>query len=158
MEIIFAIGDIVTNMIILGTACTVVVAQTLKIVFMSVKLRKLDFSYAFSMSGMPSGHSSGVSSLATLVGLYSGFSSAIFAVAACIAVVIMYDAMGVRQQAGKHAQMLNHLLDKLTVYNSEEEDSRHYLKVRLGHTPVEVFAGCVTGVSCALLFWFLSGQ
>ncbi|MEI6222204.1 MAG: divergent PAP2 family protein [bacterium] len=152
-----SIFSLLSNKVIIGTLLSSVVAQLLKIVIMGMKNRKLDFSYAFSMSGMPSGHTSGIVALSTLIGLKAGFDSVLFAFAFCMAVVIMYDAVGVRQQAGKHAEMLNYLLDKYTVYANEKEDKKKYLKVRLGHTVNEVIGGVVNGLVCALVFSWVVG-
>lgn len=157
MNIMQPIFAILSNKIILGTISASLIAQTLKIFFMGIKHKKLDFSYAFSMSGMPSGHTSGIIALTTLIGLKTGFDSTLFALSFCIAIVIMYDAVGVRQQSGKHAEMLNYLLDKYTIYTNEKEDSQHYLPIRIGHNLPEVVAGIVNGVCCSLLFVYLFG-
>lgn len=139
------IYDSASNLIIIGTLFTIVIAQILKVLISSWKSKKLDLSYATSPSGMPSSHSAAVVTLSTLVGHFQGYNSTTFAVAVCFSLIIMYDAIGVRYQAGKHAEMLNQLLDKFTVYESEKEDKKHYLPIRLGHTFQEVLGGILTG-------------
>ncbi len=143
------IYDSASNLIILGTILTVFFAQIIKVIVASLRAGRPDFSYAATPSGMPSSHTAAVVSLSTLVGHYEGYTSTIFAVAVCFSLIIMYDAIGVRYQAGKHAEMLNHLLDKFTLYGSEKEDKKHYLPVRLGHTFYEVLGGVVTGFLAA---------
>jgi len=148
---------IIYNKIILGTAFAVLIAQFTKIFTNFFKTKTFDYTFTFSSSGMPSGHTSGVIALTTLIGIKAGFDSVLFALSFGIAVVIMYDAMGVRRQAGEHAKMLNYLLDKYTIYASENEDKKHYLKVRIGHTINEVLVGIVNGIFCALVFVYFFG-
>jgi len=148
---------IITNKIIIGTLLSVVVAQVLKIITNFIKTGTFDYSFMLSSSGMPSGHSSGVVALTTLIGFSQGFGSAIFAFAFGMAVVIMYDAMGVRQQSGKHAEMLNYLLDRYTIFSSEKEDAQHYLPERIGHTPEQVVCGAFLGIICATAFFLTVG-
>src|SRR5512143_2103596 len=88
-------------------------AQVLKVLIDLIRNRRLDFRYLTQMSGMPSAHSASVSSLATAVGLQEGWDSAIFAVAAAFALVVMFDAQGVRRAAGIQARILNQMMDEL---------------------------------------------
>jgi acid phosphatase family membrane protein YuiD len=148
---------IISNKIIIGTTLAVLAAQFLKIITNFIQTGTIDYSFMFSSSGMPSGHSAGIVSMTTLIGFSQGFDSAIFALSVGMAIVIMYDAMGVRRQAGKHATMLNYLLDKYTIYNSETEDTQHYLPERIGHTPTQVVSGALVGIICATAFFFIVG-
>lgn len=154
LEILYTSGS---NLIILGTISTVGIAQILKVIIFSLKTRKLDLSYLTSPSGMPSSHTAAVVALTSLIGHFEGYNSTIFAASFCFSLIIMYDAIGVRYQAGKHAEMLNMLLDKFTIYNNEGEDKKHYLPVRLGHTLQEVVGGIVTGIISAYIFSLLIG-
>ena len=88
---------------------------------------------------MPSSHSAGVMGLSTSVGLISGFSSVIFAVALGFSLVTMYDAAGVRRAAGKTAACLNRMMDDF--YNHDVRAAGGKLKELLGHTPLQVFVG-----------------
>ncbi len=154
MDFVYAL---LGNKIIFGTLTTVLIAQLLKVLYLFFTTGNLDTSFFFSSSGMPSGHSAGITSLATLIGFAQGFGSAVFALAFGMAIVIMYDAMGVRQQAGNHAKMLNYLLDRYTLYSNEEEDAHHYLPERIGHTSVQVIGGALTGIFCAISWFLLFG-
>ena len=99
---------------------------------------------------MPSAHSAGVSALATSVGLSVGFHTAGFAVALIFALVTMFDAQGVRQAAGRQAMVLNKIIGELY---SSGQISEQRLKELLGHTPIEVFVGCLIGCLMAIFLF-----
>ena len=95
---------------------------------------------------MPSSHTSLCISITTLVGLNLGFDSPLFGVSLVFSLIIMYDAMGLRMQSGKHAEAINKLLDQVF-----EEDNYKHLKEQLGHKPMEVLGGLVFGIVSAIL-------
>ena len=95
---------------------------------------------------MPSSHSAFVTSLATGVGLTEGFDSTLFALAAVFALIVMYDAAGVRRAAGKQARVLNAIIEDL----NRRELHPERLRELLGHTPVEVLAGALLGILIAV--------
>jgi acid phosphatase family membrane protein YuiD len=97
---------------------------------------------------MPSSHSALVTSLATASGLQFGFGSGYFAIASVLALIVMYDARGVRQESGQHARILNQILRELF---SGHAISERELKELLGHTTTEVFVGAVVGIVYTLL-------
>ena len=132
---------------ILFTAFLWFIAQLLKMIFVLMHDRKLDWTRMIGSGGMPSSHSAFVTSLAMSVGLKDGFYSTTFAIAVVFAMVVMYDAAGIRRAAGQQAQILNRLIEQWN--NSETREKQ--LKELLGHTPVEVFAGAVLGVIIAIL-------
>jgi acid phosphatase family membrane protein YuiD len=102
----------------------------------------------FGTGGMPSSHSALVTSLATITGLQFGFGSGYFAIATVLALIVMYDARGIRQESGQHARILNRILRELVSgHNIDERE----LKELLGHTTTEVFVGGVVGVIYTLL-------
>jgi acid phosphatase family membrane protein YuiD len=123
------------------------VAQLTKMLICLVQSRRLDFRYLASTGGMPSAHSSLVSSLATTVALTEGLNSSLFAVSAVLASVVMFDAQTVRAAAGRQARLLNQIVDELF---KEHHLSETKLKELLGHTRLEVFFGMLTGISTAL--------
>lgn len=123
------------------------VAQTAKMINCLIESRKLDFSYMVSTGGMPSAHSAMASALATSLGLCEGFDSAIFALGAAFAVVVMFDAQSVRKAAGEQARLLNQIVDQLL---HEHHLSETKLKELLGHTRLEVLMGMITGTMTAL--------
>jgi acid phosphatase family membrane protein YuiD len=126
-------------------------AQVLKVIVVLVKDRKMNFRYLVSAGGMPSSHSSLVVSLAYGVGYHDGWGSSAFAISVVLAMVVMYDATGVRQAAGKQARVLNKIMEdweRTQSYVISEER----LKELLGHTPRQVLMGALLGVVVA--GWF----
>ena len=113
-------------------------------------LRKgeLSLHVLLSTGGMPSSHSALVTSLATASGLQFGFGSGYFAIASVLALIVMYDARGVRQESGQHARILNQILRELF---SGHAISERELKELLGHTTTEVFVGAVVGIVYTLV-------
>ncbi|HRW04125.1 MAG: divergent PAP2 family protein [Caldilineaceae bacterium] len=102
--------------------------------------------------GMPSSHTALVVSLATVLGIEYGLDSSFFAIGVVLAVIVMYDATGVRQQSGKHARVLNQILRELF---SGQPISEEELKELLGHTSVEVLVGALLGIVYASSVMFL---
>ena len=100
--------------------------------------------------GMPSSHSSTVVSLAVAIGVSYGVDSTLFALALIFAIVVMYDATGVRRETGKQAVILNRLLlDNPFSWTGEEIDKK--LKEYVGHTPLQVLMGAILGMLIALI-------
>ena len=99
--------------------------------------------------GMPSAHAASVSTLSTMVGLHEGFRSSIFGVTLFFSLIVMYDAAGLRRAAGRHAVVLNRLIDE---HFKNPEEGAHKLMELLGHTPFEVLVGALLGVGVACLW------
>ncbi len=110
---------------------------------------KFNFSLLVAPGGMPSSHSALVSALAMSVGLNAGFGSTAFAIAAVMALVVMYDAASIRRAAGTHARMINRIVDELLSGAPWTEDR---LREILGHTPFQVAVGCLAGLLGGWLF------
>lgn len=121
-------------------------AQFLKI--FTGKNKRIELSRILTSGGMPSSHSSFVTSLATLVGLERGFSSTDFAIVTVFALIIMYDASGVRRAVGKQATIINQMLDDL---HHKKHIEQKRLKELIGHTPKEVLFGAILGIITALV-------
>lgn len=122
------------------------IAQFLKI----FTARPFSVSRIMGSGGMPSSHSSFVSSLATIIGLKYGFQSDLFAITTVFSLITMYDATGVRRAVGKQANILNHLIRDIGA-NENKKVIYGELKELIGHTPKEVLAGAFLGISIALL-------
>lgn len=118
-------------------------AQGMKLVLTFFQTGKLDLRVLVQAGGMPSSHSALITALATGVGIKLGFDSVEFAIAAIMAFIVMYDAAGVRQAAGKQARILNKMIEDLFTEKPQYAEKR--LKELLGHTPVQVIAGAVLG-------------
>lgn len=119
-------------------------AQTIKFTLHLIFNRKIDFRLFTTTGGMPSAHSASVMGLSTMVGLILGFQSVEFAIALGYALVVMYDAAGVRRAAGRQAACLNRILDDFYKHEIQEIGGR--LKELLGHTPLQVFWGAILGI------------
>ena len=125
-----------------------VTAQSLKFLFDLIASRQIDIRRLVGSGGMPSSHSAFVVSLATVFGISEGLDSAAFGLAMAFALVVMYDAAGVRRATGKQARVLNRMFHHAKGELRLEEE----LKELIGHTPFEVIAGALLGIAFALLF------
>lgn len=135
--------------ILITSVMSWLLAQIIKMLISLIQNKRLDFRRLVGSGGMPSSHAAFVTSLATAVGLYEGFGGTEFAICAVLALIVMYDAAGVRRAAGQQARILNRLMKKWE--RSDFTDTDKHLKELLGHTPKEVFAGAVLGIAIALL-------
>lgn len=127
-------------------------AGIIKIFVTRIFSKKWDWKLVFATGGMPSSHSAFVAATALAVGLFTGFNTAVFAVAIALAIIVVVDATGVRRQAGIHAQRINLILNDFLQGKTLTENQ---LKEVLGHTPFEVLAGVTTGVVITLVIWLL---
>ena len=143
------IGNILDNRVLLVALVACVIAQLLKLIIEVIRNQKLDVRVLVTTGGMPSSHSALVTALATGVGQTIGWSSSEFALATVFAIIVMYDAAGVRQAAGKQARILNQMIDELFYEHPEFNQDR--LKELLGHTPFQVIAGSALGIAIAWL-------
>ncbi|MGB0917146.1 MAG: divergent PAP2 family protein [Flavobacteriales bacterium] len=128
------------------------IAQTAKIITVGFKKRTFKWTILFATGGMPSSHSSTVTSMATSVGLIDGFDSTTYALAVCFATVVMFDAAGLRRNASKQAMVLNRMIKELLSPESKVRTVK--LKEFLGHTPTEVLVGALLGVAVSLTLHF----
>jgi acid phosphatase family membrane protein YuiD len=127
-------------------------AQTLKLFIYYLLEGRFQWERFLETGGMPSSHSATVSALAVAVGIREGFDSPLFAVAAVLALIVMYDATGIRRAAGMHAKLLNELMEDLQDLLNKGPRPEP-LKVLLGHTYLEVAVGALLGAAFA---WGLS--
>ena len=142
-------GNILDNSVLLVAVVACLIAQALKLVVELIKNRKVNGGTLVTTGGMPSAHSALVTSLATGVGQTAGWASPEFAIATIFAIIVMYDAAGVRQAAGKQARLLNQMIDELFHENHEFSEDR--LKELLGHTPFQVIVGSALGMTISWL-------
>lgn len=148
-------SSIINNKIMWVSLAAWVLAQASKIFLNFLLEKKWDFSLLVSSGGFPSSHTAIVSALAISIGKVEGWDSALFAIAVALAVIVMYDAAGVRRAAGNHARVINYLVEWMRqhqadrlAYNLQEER----LKELIGHTPFEVFGGAILGGALGLIF------
>ena len=144
-------GILFGNRLLDVAAISCFVAQFYKVFSPLLKKEKIQWRRLFQTGGMPSSHASTVVSLSTGVYLLKGASSVEFAISMVFMGIVLYDATGIRRQAGKHAKALNTLVDNIEKREGIEIISEE-VKEFLGHTPVEVLIGSILGVILGFLF------
>ncbi|MBW4681450.1 MAG: divergent PAP2 family protein [Microcoleus vaginatus WJT46-NPBG5] len=142
-------GRILDNQVLVVALTACLIAQILKVIFELVIHGKVNLRVLVTTGGMPSAHSALVTALATSVGQTVGWETPEFAVAAIFAIIVMYDAAGVRLAAGKQARILNQIIDELFQEHPKFNEDR--LKELLGHTPVQVIVGSTLGAAISCL-------
>jgi len=126
------------------------IAQCIKIFLDFAQTKKLSLKLIMSSGGMPSSHTSFVVAMAVSVGLHEGFDSTFFAISAVLSAIVMYDATGVRREAGKQAAAINVLANSLGESVIKLDKA---LKELLGHRPIEVFFGAILGIVVAFIMY-----
>lgn len=142
-------NSILDNRVLLVALIACLIAQITKLAIELGRHGKVNVRVLVETGGMPSAHSALVTALATGVGQKLGWNSPDFAIAAIFAIIVMYDAAGVRQAAGKQARILNQIMDELFTEHPTFNENR--LKELLGHTPFQVIVGSVLGVTISCL-------
>ncbi len=136
------------NKIFITTLSAWLIAQGIKVTLGVIWQRKFDFRWLVGTGGMPSAHAAGASCLAASIGLHCGFDSTYFALAASFAIVVMFDAQGVRRATGSQARILNKVMDDIYWQGKIREER---LRELVGHTPLEVVMGFLLGILIALV-------
>ena len=124
------------------------IAQILKVFFVFLVEKHINYKRLYGSGGMPSSHSAYMVSLTTIIGKNLGWDSLQFGMALAVSLIVMYDAAGVRRAAGKQAEVLNKLIFRL---NDKSINLNEKLKELLGHSPLEVLAGAVLGITLGIL-------
>jgi acid phosphatase family membrane protein YuiD len=143
---------ILQNHVLLTALVAWLLAQIFKIPIDYFRTRHWDWALFFAAGGMPSSHSALVTSAALAVGLHYGFDNPTFGVAVAIAMIVVYDATGVRRQAGMQARKINILVEELLKFHPISEKQ---LREVIGHTPLEALGGVLLGLVTAQALWFL---
>ncbi|QOY38047.1 divergent PAP2 family protein [Anaerobacillus isosaccharinicus] len=155
--------ELLTNFPLWAALIAIGFAQFIKVPLQYIATRRFDWSLLTSTGGMPSSHSGAVTALSTAIALEEGLGSPLFAISAIFGIIVMFDASGVRRHAGEQATVLNRLVhdfNKLVIEvkswpEKEEKEKRKELKELLGHQPIEVIFGGLTGVLLTLFLHFL---
>lgn len=145
---------LLTNPFLITSTSSWLIAQVVKTVIHAIVNKKLDMTRLFGDGGMPSGHSATVTSLATFSALVYGTGSFQFAVCAILAIIVCHDATGVRLETGKQALLLNELIKAFEVLSTEKLPEVK-LKEFVGHTPIQVLAGIIVGISNAFFMYYI---
>ena len=143
-------NEFLGNQILISAVLGWTVAQFLKTVIDMVINKSFNPERIFGSGGMPSSHSATVCALTTASGMKYGVGSFEFSISFILAMVVMYDAIGVRQETGKQARVLNRLLfdDFLKLDGVVLQEK---LKEYVGHTPIQVAAGAILGILIAFI-------
>jgi len=140
------------NPILLSALVAWTIAQVLKVLIEFVTLKRWNWALLFQAGGMPSSHSAMVSAAALSIGLFMGFDQPVFAVASILAMIVIYDATGIRRESGRQAALINTMIEDLAKGKLDQQDR---LKEVLGHTPGEAILGMILGLALAVLIWIL---
>ena len=128
------------------------IAQTIKVPIEYLRTHKWNWALLIQAGGMPSSHSALVVGVAHGIGLSVGFDSALFALAFAVVMVVIYDATGIRRQAGIHAERINAMINDLAAGHPLKGEQ---LREVLGHTPLEALGGIILGIMVAQICWLL---
>ena len=142
--------ELLDNQIFISAILGWFVAQVLKTLIHMIINKKFVAERMVGSGGMPSSHSSTVCALATAAGMKYGGGSYEFARAIMLAIIVMYDAMGVRRETGKQGRVLNEMLEIFTNMGNQIS-AEEKLKEFVGHTPLQVLMGAILGIIIALL-------
>lgn len=127
---------------------SIVVAQIIKTIIETISTKRFSFERLFNgAGGMPSTHTTAVISLTTLMYIDYGLNSELFAICLIFSLIVMYDAMGIRYETGKQAEIINLLAKKAKL-----KESFVLLKEKIGHKPIEVLGGIITGIVLTVIF------
>ena len=144
--------SILHNYVMIAALTAWALAQIIKVPLNYWRSKQWDWALLFRAGGMPSSHASLLIGATHAIGLADGFDSPLFALSVAIAMVVLYDATGIRRQAGIHAALINAMLRDLASGHPLKQEQ---LREVLGHTPLEVLAGIILGIVIAQGIWFL---
>lgn len=148
--------EIITNEVLVIPIAAWAIAQLIKVFVTLAGEKRLDLWFLLRSGGMPSSHTALVCALATAVAITNGLNSITFAITAILAMVVMYDAAGVRQAVSQQSTILNRIVKELWDKRPRAEVERD-LREFIGHTPFQVIAGAALGIFVAWLWLTISG-
>ena len=143
--------DLVHNEVLMSAALSWALAQIIKTIIHLCLTKKFVPERLIGSGGMPSCHSAAVCALVTSLVINEGVGSYLVAIAGLLAIVVMYDATGVRRETGNQAKLLNEFIE-LFQKNGTELSNDDKLKEFVGHTPFQVLMGAILGIAFALLY------
>lgn len=142
------------NTIFMSAILGWLIAQILKTIIYGILNKTFKPERMVGSGGMPSSHSATVCALATAAGIEFGLGSAEFAISAILAIIVMYDARGVRLETGIQAQVINEIMEIINTMG-KKISYEEKLKEFVGHTPIQVVAGAFLGILIAFIYCFL---
>ena len=154
-----------TNFPLISALTAICFSQVVKVPIAFLLKKKTTWALAASTGGMPSSHSASVTALIASLVIQHGWNSPLVAIAVTFGVIVMFDAMGVRRQSGEQGLVLNQLIIDLQNLKLKDQQAKEslrreqqkdkHIKEYLGHKPLEVLFGMVTGVCIAYFVHFL---
>jgi len=144
----FYIDKLLQNDILICSFLAWIIAQIIKFIIHYIGNKQFDMERLLGSGGMPSSHSATFTALTLTCGYYHGFDSTPFAIATLLALVVIYDACGVRRAAGQHAEALNDLHELFKENISAEKQ----FKILIGHTPFQVLMGIILGIIITAIY------
>ena len=148
-------ADLWKNQILIISICSWAIAQIIKVIIVLIQERRIAWNFILGSGGMPSSHTATVASLATSVGLTAGLGSIYFSIAAVLAIIVIYDATGVRQSVGQHSVVLNRIVREFK-FKTPRPEMEKALREFIGHTPLQVLMGALLGIAVAWTWVALS--
>ena len=148
-------NDLISNELFISAAIAWFIAQVLKTIIHTFLTKDFNLERMYGSGGMPSSHSATVTALATASAFVYGAASSEFAISAILAIIVMYDARGVRRETGIQAKVLNDLIELLKDVHNELMTMDEKLKEFVGHTPLQVVIGAILGFGIACLVHLL---
>jgi acid phosphatase family membrane protein YuiD len=145
--------DMLSNFTLIAVVVSWFLAQSIKVIIYRFQEERLNLWHFFEAGGMPSAHSASVTALTLSVGLTLGWSSALFTACLVFALIVMYDATGVRRAAGKQAEILNKIVDDIYSTGKVRVEK---LKEILGHDPIEVVAGASLAIVVTFIMYYVT--
>jgi acid phosphatase family membrane protein YuiD len=139
------------NQVLISALAAWSLAQLIKVPLEYFQTRRWNWALLLRAGGMPSSHSALVASVTHAIGLHIGFDTPLYAIAFVLSMIVIYDATGIRRQAGKHAEIINTMIADLASGHPLKEEQ---LREVLGHTPLEALGGTLLGLFTAqLAYW-----
>ncbi|HQL92615.1 MAG TPA: divergent PAP2 family protein [Anaerolineaceae bacterium] len=132
-----------------------ILAQLIKTPIHYLRHKKWDWSLIISSGSMPSSHSALMSAVTTSIGLYHGWDHPTFFLGVAATMIVVYDATGVRRQAGLHAERINTIIREALAHRNLPEDEVKFLREVIGHSPAEALIGLLFGIVIAILIWLI---
>jgi acid phosphatase family membrane protein YuiD len=145
-------SHVINNYVLIFALTAWSLAQAIKVPLEYLRTKEWNWSLLFRVGGMPSSHSALVAATSNSIGLIDGFDTPLYALSVVIAIVVIYDATGIRRQAGMHATIINAMIRDLASGHPLREEQ---LREVLGHTPLEALAGMILGLVVSTVLWFI---
>lgn len=147
-------SSILHNFVLIAALVAWLIAQALKVPIEYLQTRRWNWALLIQPGGMPSSHSALIVAITHGIGLSVGFGTPLFALAFAISMIVIYDATGIRRQAGRHAELINAMINDLAAGNPLKQEQ---LREVLGHTPLEALGGILLGLIVAQVIWMVWG-